>query len=379
MKKQNDSNKQKEDNDPFYKSLKVITGLSVIILFTILYISNNYILDFNEKIVSLNEQIKSLPLNNQNINIINSLNNEINSYSKKNMYLNDLKNICFGVIVGFIFSFLLSINEIRSFLIKSISNFMSDGTYLSKLNKKELIDTINLSYSHLNGGVDISSNKESLFNYLKKLDEYLITPHKSIVSESLTYEYFDKEKKLFLAERIQDFRIHTLDIKEYNKFDIIYRYYGIVAKNELNKFKDNHSVKIYINGKEIINLKNLTDDNESLTTNRYNEETEEYNLYFHKEIKLEDEFTQVKIVSKKVETIDNSIAMANTYATYTANYDITLPEDIFVENIFHNNTLSQNGKIKQITTTKNKNHAHINMNGWQLPGLSFVLTYKNSC
>lgn len=376
MKKQNSSKKQKVEKDPFYKSLKVITGLSVIILFSILYISNNYILDFNEKIVSLNEQIKSLPFNNQNINMINSLNNEINSYSKKNMYLNDLKNICFGVIVGLIFSFLLSINEIRSFLIKSISNFMSDGTYLSKLNKKELIDTINLSYSHLNGGVDISSNKESLFNYLKKLDEYLITPHKSIVSESLTYEYFDKEKKLFLAERIQDFRIHTLDINEYNKFDIIYRYYGIVGRNELDKFKDNHSVKIYINGKEIVNLKNLTDTNESLTINKYNDETEEYNLYFHKEIKLEDEFTQVKIISKKVETIDNSIAMANTYATYTANYDITLPEDIFVENIFHNNTLSQNGKIKQITTTKNKNHAHINMNGWQLPGLSFVLTYK---
>jgi len=367
-----------EEKHPFYKSVKIISGLTALILVLTIYISNDYIVDFNEKINSHNKKVSSLSINEQNINTINLLNEKVKSYSKNIVYLSDLKNICFGIIVGLIFSFLLSINEIRSFLIKSISNFMSDGTYLSKLNKKELIETINLAYSNLNGGLDISSNKESLFNYLKRLDEYLITPHKSIVSESLTYNYFSENKNLFLAERTQDFRIHTLDLKEYNKFDIIYRYYGIVEENVLKDFKLNHSVVIYVDGKDIINLKNLLEDNDSLTINDYNEDTGEYNLYFHKEIKLENEFTQVKICSKKVETIDNSIAMANTYATYTANYDISLPSDFNVENIFHNNTLSENGKIKQITTTKNKNHAHINMNGWQLPGLSFVLTYKRN-
>lgn len=367
-----------EEKHPFYKSLKLISGFIFIILVLTIYISNNYMVNFNEKINSYNEQISNLEINKENINSINSLNEEVKSYSKSVMYLSDLKNICFGIMVGLIFSFLLSINEIRSFLIKSISNFMSDGTYLSKLNKKELIDTINLAYSNLNGGLDISSNKESLFNYLKRLDEYLITPHKSIVSESLTYNYFNGNENLFLAERTQDFRIHTLDLKEYNKFDIIYRYYGIVEKDNLENFKSNHSVVISVDGKDIIDLKNLLEDNEALTTNDYNEDTKEYNLYFHKEIILENEFTQVKIHSKKVETVDNSIAMANTYATYTANYDINLPSDFSVENIFHNNTLSENGKVKQITTTKNKNHAHINMNGWQLPGLSFVLTYKKN-
>lgn len=345
-----------------------------------IFLANKNIVSNEENINQYENIIQSLKLTTNDNDKIKEFEDKINKNKLNILFLNDLKNICFGIIVGLFFSFLLTIDSIRSFIIKSIANFMSDGTYLSKLNKNELVETINSAYSQLNGGVDLASNKESLFNYIKSLDQYLITPHKSTVSESLNYNIFNN-KNLFLAERIQDFRIHTLNTKDYNKFDIIYRYYGVVEESELDIFRKNHSIEIFVNDKEIISLKELPCENSSnneLKENKYNPETKEYKIYYHKEIILEEEFTEVSIISRKVETIDNSIAMANTYATYNANYKITLPSNYMIDNIFHNSTLSSIDKFKPIRSRKNGNQAQISMRGWQLPGLAFVLTYKKN-
>lgn len=365
-----------EDKHPFYKTINILVWTGIILFMALIYFTN-------KTIVSNEKSIQDYQINMVNTGSEKTLINEkINEIKLKIIYLNDMKSIFFGIVVGLIFSFLLTIDSIRSFIIKSIANFMSDGTYLSKLNKNELVDTINSAYSQLNGGVDLASNKESLFNYIKSLDQYLITPHKSTVSESLNYKIFDIDKKLFLAERIQDFRVHTLNTKDYNKFDIIYRYYGVVEECNLKEFRDNHSIEIFVNDKPIISLKKLPSEddgiNNELKENSYNNDTKEYKIYYHKEITLENEFTEVSIISKKVETIDNSIAMANTYATYNANYKITLPVEYIIENIFHNSTLSSIDKFKQIRSRKNDNMAQISMRGWQLPGLAFVLTYKKN-
>lgn len=364
-------------NPAFYKYAKLIT---ILLATLIIFIING----IDKELIQQKIQIEAITIELQELIKQSSAQSKIDIIQQKlekellyELYLNDIKNISFGLLVGLFFSFLLAINEIRGFILKSVSSFMTGKSYLSKLSHSELRETINSAYTHLSGGIDIATNKESLFNYIKTLDIYLTKPHKSIVNESLVYEIFNKDKKLFLAERTQEFRIHTLDINEYDTFDIIYRYYGVVEKENLEDFKDNHSIKIVVEDKEILNIDSLLKDKtDELKINEYIEKTKEYNLYFHKKIKLEKEFTKIQIISKKVETIDYSIAIATSDETYTAHYDIVLPEEYLVDNIFHNNTLSSDTKVKQITSGKSKNHAHVNINGWQLPGLSFVLTYK---
>ncbi len=80
-----------------------------------------------------------------------------------NPFYSDLKSVLIGIFIGLFFSFLLTIKEIRSYLLKSISNFMSNDAYLEKLSDDEVIKIKDKIANRINS-VDVVSNKESLFN-----------------------------------------------------------------------------------------------------------------------------------------------------------------------------------------------------------------------
>lgn len=83
----------------------------------------------------------------------------INSFNLNQPIINDIKGILCGIFVGFLFSFLLTINDIRTFILKSVSHFMTDNSYLNRLKKEELIELKDKLTIKMHG-VDIVSNKE---------------------------------------------------------------------------------------------------------------------------------------------------------------------------------------------------------------------------
>lgn len=292
--------------------------------------------------------------------------------------VSDVKNICLGILVGLFFSFLFTIKYIRNLLLGSISNFLTHKSYIQKLNPKELKSLQN-EITKMKHGVDIVTNKESLFHSIQKLDEILTVPHKSVVNEKWVIKNHGNNK--LLITRTQNYRIHTLKTATKQSFNLKFRY-SIQAKvEELSDIMDNFNMLIELEGSEIFNItkdniqeyENKAIDNTSIEQ-AHNPQNNIYHFYFETTIKLDKEFTKIKMQTTRVEPEDDSIALVVTDATYCSNYDFELPNNITVNNIYTQETLIPSDD-KQVDITKEPHSVSININGWQLPGLLFVLTF----
>lgn len=293
---------------------------------------------------------------------------------QESLLLIDIKNILYGVFVGLIFSFLLSLQNIREFILKSVSNFMTDDGYLSKLEKQELERLKDKVFSVLHG-VDLVSNEQSLFHYVKKLDQFLSTPHKSIVNEFWSIDYWKEDPNLFLTKRIQEYRVHSLDLANHNKFDVVYKYsLNVHDETHLPALQDHFNLVLEANG-ERYEVKNLKDKNPMLIKNDYNQVSKVYEVYIKQQVDLKEEYTKIHMVTERIEEIDDSIAVVSNHATYGMNYAIYLPSDFIINNVFHHDTLYSE-KEKQVSVVNDGNKVAIDVNGWHLPGLIFVLSYN---
>lgn len=323
--------------------------------------------------------------------------------NKPNVLINDIRTFILSILVGLVFSFLLTIKEIREFLLKSASIFMTDGTYLKKLSSSELK---NLKESVMNEihGTDIVSNKESLFNHLQMLDKHHSIPHKSIVNEKWIFENFEED--IFKLIRVQDYRIHTLDRESHSKYNLQVSSILNTSQATLSKLLNSIKIKIKISSEEEFEINvdiesdkvkeflTSTDpvkeikldtpskiDDTPITINdkfplilKYTVSTQEFSLNYKYEVSLVEEFTQIHILTERIEEIEYSQAIYSSHATYGLNYDITLPNGYKFVDIYHSNTLDL--EEEQVNVHKRDKELSININGWQLPGLIFVYTYK---
>ncbi|MDN5051581.1 hypothetical protein [Aliarcobacter butzleri] len=310
------------------------------------------------------------------LNYLNSLNAE-NDFLFWSISISDIKNLIIGIIVGLLFSLILTIKTIRNFLLSSISSFMTDKTYLKKLSDKEKLELKN-DLTEIIHGVDIVSNKESLFNSIKRIDTILSIPHKSIVNEYWDIKNHAQNK--LLITRTQNYRIHSLKRNVDKKFKFNFRYSIKATLSELDDIKENFSMFIEVEGEEIYNLnKDNIEEYKKMDSididDKYNEETNIYHFYFKADISLEKEFTKIKVKTVRVEPEDDSIALVVTDATYCSNYNFELPQNLRINNIYTQETLIPSD-TKQVDITKSDSSVSINLNGWQLPGLLFVLTFE---
>lgn len=314
-------------------------------------------------------------------------------------FYTDLRNIILAILVGLLFSFLLTIQTIREFLLKSISNYMTDNSYIKKLSKSELKklkeDVMNEMH-----GTDIVSNKESLFNHLEKLDQFHSIPHKSIVNEKWIFE--NHLENMFKLIRVQDYRIHSLNHGSDSDFDLKIRSTVTTSSEAIQKLLESIKIVIKINAKQPINIENilLNVDNDKLekfltdsenireliidVSNekesekmkiKYEAESKQLSFDYEYNVPLEQEFTQVHVLTERLEEIAFSQAILSSHAAYGLNYDITLPDGYLFEDIYHNNTLDL--KDEHVSVHKRNKELAVNVNGWQLPGLIFVYTYKS--
>lgn len=313
-------------------------------------------------------------------------------------FYTDLRNLLLAILVGLLFSFLLTIQSIREFLLKSISNYMTDNSYIKKLSKSELRklkeDVMNEMH-----GTDIVSNKESLFNHLEKLDQFHSIPHKSIVNEKWIFEnYFENMFKLI---RIQDYRIHSLNHGSDSDFDLKIRSTVTTSSEAIQKLLESIKIVIKINAKKPINIENIlqkveedklekfladsentreliidvsTEKESEKMKIKYEAESKQLSFDYEYNVPLEQEFTQVHVLTERLEEIAFSQAILSSHAAYGLNYDITLPDGYSFEDIYHNNTLDL--KDEHVSVHKRNKELAVNVNGWQLPGLIFVYTYK---
>lgn len=290
--------------------------------------------------------------------------------NNNNVFFQDLRNLAGAILVGMLFSFLLSIKSIRTFLLKSISHFMSDDSYIDKLDISE-VKRIKGKIANRIHGTDLVTNNESLFNHFEKLDKFLSIPHKSIVDEKWIYEEIPNNTNFFKLTRVQDFRVHTLDSLNHSTFDIIIKNHVHADENLLEELKQNFKIKIIVDSDEAINI----DHNNSDLNFIYNKEQNEICINFLHTITLIKDFTQVHIEVVQYQVIDDSHATFSSHATYHLNYNIQLPENYEITNVYHSNTLHLNEQQVNINQVNN-NNLSVNINGWQLPGLIFVYTYK---
>lgn len=284
--------------------------------------------------------------------------------------IQDLRNLIIGILLGIIFSFLLSIKSIRTFLLKSISHFMSDDSYIDRLDMDE-VQRIRKKIINRLHRTDIVSNKESLFNHLEKLDKFLSIPHKSIVDEKWIFEEVSSYPTLFKLTRIQDYRVHTLDYLNHSSFKILVRNNTIFEDQSLINFiESNFKITIKVDSKIIKIITNTSPEVEMT----YDPNSKAHIINFEMPILLEKEFTQIHVVIEKHELIDNSHAIYSSHAAYHLDYNIQLPHDYKITNTYHNNTLDLNDEQVNIEQT-NDHSLSVNINGWQLPGLIFVYTF----
>lgn len=300
-------------------------------------------------------------------------------------YVSDIKNLIVGLIIGLFFSLLLAIETIRNYLLDTISNFLTHKSYIKRLGRNELLKLKDEIIETMHG-IDIITNKESLFNSIKKFDEILTIPHKSIVNESWILTNIDDDK--VLITRTQNYRIHKLtsiDLKDKkNKndfFNLKFRYSIKTEETDLNIITDNFIMDIQIEGETLhsINKNNLDSyqiENGDIEKG-FNPEKKIYHFYFNCNIPLEKEFTKIKVFTQRVEPQDDSIALVVTDATYCSNYTFKLPENIKINNIYTQETLIPSD-TKEVDIVNNNNHVSININGWQLPGLLFVITFNKN-
>jgi hypothetical protein len=286
-----------------------------------------------------------------------------------NVLYQDIRNIIGAVLVGIFFSFLLSLKSIRIFLLKSVSSFMSDDSYIDRLDLKE-IKRIKGKIANRLHGTDIVSNNESLYNYLEKLDDFHSIPHKSIVDEKWIFEEIDNSDELFKLTRIQDFRVHKLKNIDGTTFDIIIKNYTDSKENLLERVKESLKIVIKIDSDKEYTVK----DGDPELSIKFNKDSNEIRIDFYKKITLHKEYTSIHIEIEQIENIDFSQAIYSTNAAYHLDYSINLPPTYEITNIYHSNTLDLGNEQVNIKQT-NSNNLSVNINGWQLPGLIFVYTF----
>jgi hypothetical protein len=301
------------------------------------------------------------------------------------LQINDIKNILIGIDVGLFFSLLFTVKMVRNYILNSISNFMAHKSYIKRLDKKELL-TLKDEITESIHGVDIVSNQESLFNSVKQLDEILTTPHKSVVNENWVLSDFENNKEYIVMSRTQNFRIHKLnqlgqeDVKEeYYNFRL--RYSIKVCEEDLETMLDNFILNIDVEGQEIhsINKDNINTyklENGEIDKG-HNKENNIYHFYFNCNIALVSEFTKIKVYSQRVELKDDSLALVVTDATYCSNYTFNLPDSLKINNVYTQETLIPSD-TKQVDILNKDDTLSININGWQLPGLLFVITFEKN-
>lgn len=321
-------------------------------------------------------------------------------------FFTDLRNVMIALLTGLIFSFLLTIQTIREFLLKSIANYMTDNSYIKKLSSFELKKLKENVMNEIHG-TDIVSNKESLFNHLEKLDRFHSIPHKSIVNEKWIFENHSTD--MFKLIRIQDYRIHSLNHGFHSHFDLKIRSTvttssshaiqellksikivikinadsPIIIENILERI-DEKEVELFLSGDENIREMTIDVNNDktamkmkshgSIMKIKYEAEYKQLSIDYEYNVLLEKEFTQVHVLTERLEEITHSQAILSSHAAYGLNYDVTLPDGYVFEDIYHNNTLDL--KDEHVSVHKRDRELAVNVNGWQLPGLIFVYTYK---
>ena len=300
-------------------------------------------------------------------------------------YVHDIKNLLIGLIIGLFFSILLTIETIRNYLLDTISNFLTHSSYIRRSDKQELLKLQNEITETIHG-MDIVTNKESLFNSIKRFDKILTIPHKSIVNESWVLTNMDKGQ--VLIARTQNYRIHKLTNIDSNSqdnknnfFNLKFRYSIKTEEEYLSIITENFIMDIQVEGATIHsinkdNIENYEIENGNMEKG-FNPEKKIYHFYFDCNIPLEKEFTKIKVFTQRVEPQDDSIALVVTDATYCSNYSFKLPENIKINNIYTQETLIPSN-VKQVDIASNNNHISININGWQLPGLLFVITFDKN-
>ena len=178
-------------------------------------------------------------------------------------YVHDIKNLLIGLIIGLFFSILLTIETIRNYLLDTISNFLTHSSYIRRLDKQELLKLQNEITETIHG-MDIVTNKESLFNSIKRFDKILTIPHKSIVNESWVLTNMDKGQ--VLIARTQNYRIHKLTNIDSNSkdnknnfFNLKFRYSIKTEEEDLSIITENFIMDIQVEGATIhsINKDNI--------------------------------------------------------------------------------------------------------------------------
>lgn len=289
-------------------------------------------------------------------------------FGSSSTLLADLRNMLIAILVGLLFSFLLTVKSLREYILKSISNFMTDNSYIKKLGTKELKELRENVMKAIHG-VDIVSNGESLYNHLAQLDRFHSTPHKSIVNEKWIFGKSEHDN-MFELVRIQDYRIHTLDRDTHKEFELVVKSQLHASVEDKDKVIDSIKIIISVNGASPVTIDK---DSEELII-KYNEKEKELLITYQQSISLEKEFTKVHIESHRLEEIEFSQAVYSSHATYGLNYDITLPDGYSYDDVYHSNTLDL--KEENVSVHKEEKELSVNINGWQLPGLIFVYTYK---
>lgn len=311
--------------------------------------------------------------------------------------ISDVKNFFIACIVGLVFSLLLSLNWIRDELLTIFSRFISSSGYIDKLTfeeKKKLKEDITKRLHT----ADIVSNKESLFNFLEKFDIFLSKPHQSITVQNFIFRNLPGRDDLFISHREDDYRIHTLNLKLYNTFDIEQKIVSTISRGDIALFIKNFSFSLNVlNGQgdshsfvirpksEIpteIDLKKMDSYWEIENKNEY---IYDINVDYLEEknvllctckipIELVSEYTRVNIKTSRIANIDNFFSVRVLHPTYGHYCTITFPEDYEIKEVSHHQNL--NLIEKQTTVTKDKNHTNISTSGWQFPGMAFALSYK---
>lgn len=302
-------------------------------------------------------------------------------------FIMDIKGILIGTIVGLIFSMILAISSIKAYLLQSAANFMAGDEYLKKLSPNVLKSLRNKVYNIIYD-IDMTSNEQSLFNYIKQIEDKLInTPHKSSTDELLVYKFFTDDEKIFKVKRTQNFRIHTLNLKEHNKFPLNTQMITNLPDSITSDlFKEHFKFVLKINNKLIhsINTKdefeNIINSKSDLSNDlkiKYSDNEGLLRLNIKKEVLLEKDFTDIEIITERLEPNEGSFALLANEASYIYEAKFILPEKMMITNLYHDRTIytSNNTDLKMDGTIDNNIATFVNKS-WQLPGLIVTLTFK---
>lgn len=299
----------------------------------------------------------------------------------------DIKGIIIGTIVGLIFSIILAIKSIRSYLLKSAASFMAGDEYLKRLNPNVLKSLRNKIYNIIYG-IDMTSNEQSLFNYIKQVEDKLInTPHKSSTDEMLVYKFYNKEETIFKVKRTQNFRIHTLNLNEHNRFPLNTQMITNLPESINSElFKNNFKFALKVNNKLVHSITSKEEFESAINSQstiegdlrvNFSDDNDVLMLNIKKTLLLEKDFTDIEIVTERLEPNEGSFALLANEASYIYEAKFILPEKIKITNLYHDRTIyTSNNTDLKMDGCIDKNIATFVNKSWQLPGLIVTLTFE---